>query len=103
MDRAGFSVEVHDVDNLEPIWRKAGLSPALTACHTAFVQGYVVEGHVPPVDVLRLLKERPAALGLTAPGMPMGAPGMASPGRADPFDTLLVLRDGRTRVFAHHA
>lgn len=102
MQRAGFKVEVHDTDNLEPIWRRAGLSPGQTSCHTAFVAGYVIEGHVSPADVRRLMAERPVAIGLTVPGMPGGAPGMAPPGAPGPFDTLLVMRDGRTRVFAHH-
>lgn len=102
MQRAGFEVETHDTDDIEPIWRKAGLSPSLSSCHTAFVAGYVIEGHVPPGDVLRLLQERPVGLGLTVPGMPAGAPGMELSGRRESFDTLLVLRGGRTRLFARH-
>lgn len=102
MTRAGFDVEIHDTDDLGPVRRKAGISPALSGCHTAFVGGYVVEGHVPPEDVVRLLKERPAAIGLTVPGMPMGAPGMETQGRHDAFNTLLVLHGGASRIFARH-
>ncbi|HMB77954.1 MAG TPA: DUF411 domain-containing protein, partial [Kiloniellaceae bacterium] len=82
---------------------RSGISPKLSSCHTAFVEGYVVEGHVPADDVRRLLAERPEALGLALPGMPIGSPGMEMGSRRDPFDTLLIRRDGATEVFAHHA
>ncbi|MCK5500225.1 MAG: DUF411 domain-containing protein, partial [Tritonibacter mobilis] len=64
------------------------------------VGGYFVEGHVPAADIERLLSEKPVARGLTAPGMPMGSPGMGPQG--DPYDVLLVLMDGSTQVFATH-
>ena len=67
------------------------------------MNGYVVEGHVPAADVQRLLKERPAIVGLAVPGMPIGSPGMEMPGRnAQPFDVLAFGKDGETRVFASH-
>jgi hypothetical protein len=72
------------------------------SCHTALVQGYVVEGHVPVADIQRLLKEKPRALGLSVPGMPIGSPGMDGPaygGRRDPYQVLLIQRDGSTSVF----
>ena len=68
--------------------------------------GYVIEGHVPARDVMRLLKERPKALGLAVPGMPVGSPGMDGPaygGRKDPYEVLLVQRDGSSRVFQSYA
>ena len=73
----------------------------LGSCHTALVQGYVIEGHVPAQDIQRLLKEKPKALGLAVPGMPAGSPGMDIP-NSPPYETLLVQTDGRTRIFAKH-
>ena len=76
---------------------------ALASCHTGLIDGYLVEGHVPAQDVIRLLAERPEAIGLAVPGMPLGSPGMETPqGRRQPYDTLLVLRSGPPRVFARH-
>ena len=100
MARAGFSLEIHDTDQLGPIRLKTGIAPALAGCHTAFVDGYAIEGHVPPTDVLRLLKEKPAARGLAVPGMPSGSPGMPVLTNGQPFDTLLIEKDGRSRIFA---
>ena len=76
----------------------------LASCHTALIAGYVLEGHVPAEDVHRLLTERPQAIGLAVPGMPLGSPGMESAdGQRDAFETLLILKGGQTRVFAPHA
>ena len=76
---------------------------ALASCHTGLIDGYLVEGHVPAPDVIRLLTERPAAVGVAVPGMPLGSPGMETPqGHKEPYDTLLVLSSGATRVFARH-
>jgi hypothetical protein len=75
---------------------------ALGSCHTAKVEGYAVEGHVPAREIQRLLKERPDAIGLAVPAMPLGSPGMDGPeygGRNTPYDVLLVHRDGSSRVF----
>ena len=74
---------------------------ALGACHTAVVQGYVIEGHVPAREIKRLLAERQRARGLAVPGMPAGAPGMESD-RPEPYDVLLVKHDGTTAVFQHY-
>ncbi len=104
MSRAGFKPTVHEVEDLTPIREKHGIPFTLSSCHTGLIGGYVVEGHVPPADVARLLKERPKGLGLTVPGMPIGSPGMESPrGDVEPYATLLLLdRSGKTRVFAKH-
>ena len=104
MTRAGFRPTVVNVEDLAPIRAKYGVPFELSSCHTGLVGGYVVEGHVPPSDVLRLLKDRPKALGIVVPGMPLGSPGMETPrGDAEAYDTLLLLdRNGRTRVFARH-
>lgn len=82
---------------------RAGVTPEMSSCHTAFIDGYFVEGHVPASAVQRLLSERPDALGLTVPGMPIGSPGMEMGNQRDAYDTLLVLRDGSTEVFESHA
>jgi len=100
----GFSVTTHDSGNTAARAR-LGLPQKLGSCHTALVGGYVVEGHVPASDVKRLLKERPKALGLAVPGMPVGSPGMDGPeygGRKDRYDVLLVQADGSTRTFSRY-
>ncbi|WP_312569215.1 DUF411 domain-containing protein [Comamonas sp.] len=95
MEQAGFSVKVHDTGNTA-VRAKLGLPAQYGSCHTALVGGYVVEGHVPAADIHKLLKEKPKALGITAPGMPIGSPGMDGPeygGRKDPYDVLLVSKN----------
>jgi hypothetical protein len=78
LEAAGFRVTAHDTSDLAGVWARFAVPPALTSCHTAVVDGYVVEGHV-PVDVIqRLLKERPGLAGVAVPGMPAGSPGMES-------------------------
>ena len=103
MEANGFKVTVHDVQNLNPIKEKAGLTPALASCHTAFVGGYAIEGHVPASDIRRLLREKPDAKGLAVPGMPIGSPGMEVAGRPnDPYDVVLFREQGQTERFSHH-
>jgi hypothetical protein len=89
-----------DVDSLTPVKRKHGVPPALDACHTALVEDYVVEGHVPADLIDRLLRERPPVVGLAVPGMPAGSPGMETSGRAERYQVLAFDRAGRTTVFA---
>ena len=104
MRRAGFRVQVIEREDLAPVRARLGVPAALASCHTATTGGYALEGHVPPADVLRLLKEKPKALGLAVPGMPLGSPGMESPtGERQPFESLLLLPGVKRRVFAHHA
>ena len=78
--------------------------PELQSCHTAIVDGYIIEGHVPVAEIQRLLKERPTEIvGLAVPGMPVGSPGMEVPGgKKDPFDVVAFDRKGKTRVFASY-
>ena len=105
MEKNGFKITVHDTGN-NAVRARLGLPTKYGSCHTALVGGYVVEGHVPASDVQRLLREKPQALGLAVPGMPIGSPGMDGAvygGRRDRYDTLLVLRDGSSRVFQSHA
>ena len=80
---------------------KLGIPDALSGCHTAVVQGYAIEGHVPAREIKRLLAERPKARGLAVPGMPAGSPGMPSK-RPQPYDVLLVLPDGSHKVYARY-
>ncbi len=98
----GFEVEVSEVDNVTPVKIEAGLTPALASCHTAFINDYVIEGHVPADDIKRLLSQAPQARGLSVPGMPAGSPGMEMGDRKDPYQVLLFNANGQTRVFAEH-
>ena len=102
MKQAGFTVEVRNRSNINPIKTESGVPQSLQSCHTALVGDYVVEGHVPAGDIERLLAERPNALGLAVPDMPIGSPGMEVGNQRDAFDTLLLLRDGSTEVFERH-
>ena len=99
---SGLNVVVHDMDDVTPIAAKAGVPPDLRSCHTAIVGGYFVEGHVPALDVRKMLRERPNARGIAVPGMPIGSPGMEQGDRKDTYATLIVDRSGEVRVFAHH-
>jgi hypothetical protein len=96
--RNGFAVNVNNISDVDAFRTKAGVPPRLASCHTALVDGYVVEGHVPAADIRKLLSERPKAVGLTVPGMPAGAPGMDAP-HAPGYDVLLFQADGATRVY----
>ena len=101
MQSHGFKATVHDSGN-NAVRARLGLDKRYASCHTALVGGYVIEGHVPAREVQRLLRDKPQALGLAVPGMPVGSPGMDGPeygGRRDAYDVLLVLRDGSSRVF----
>jgi hypothetical protein len=104
MSRAGFQAKVVAQDDISPVWRKHGVPDELSSCHAAEIGGYITVGHVPPADVERLLRERPKAIGLTVPAMPWGSPGMERPdGVREAYETLLLLPDGKTKVFARHA
>ena len=101
MKKSGFEVRVNDSGN-EAARKRLGIPAALGSCHTATVGGYALEGHVPAKDVQRLLREKLQAVGLAVPGMPVGSPGMDGAvyqGRKDPFDVLLVLPGGGTRIY----
>lgn len=97
----GFKVDARDVVDLDAVKRKHGVPEALESCHTALVDGYVLEGHVPADVIGQLLRERPKLAGLAVPGMPAGSPGMESPGRkAERYDVIAFDARGTTRVFA---
>jgi hypothetical protein len=100
----GFEVQTHDVSDATKrgYRQRLGLADRFGSCHTALISGYVLEGHVPAREIHRLLQERPTAIGLAVPGMPVGSPGMDGPaygGRKDPYDVLLVQRGGTATVF----
>ena len=102
MRQAGFAVDARDLPgNVELMGIKvdAGVPGELATCHTALIDGYVVEGHVPAEQVKRLLAERPAVAGIAVPGMPVGAPGMEGP-NAQPYQVLSWKADGTRAVFA---
>ncbi|MBM9595112.1 DUF411 domain-containing protein [Roseitranquillus sediminis] len=79
-----------------------GVPQRMISCHTAEIDGYVVEGHVPAADIKRLLEERPDAIGLAVPGMPLGSPGMDFGDRQEAYDVFLIRNDGSTEVFASY-
>jgi hypothetical protein len=99
--KAGFDVKANEVTDLQANRKRLGMPEKFASCHTAKVGNYLIEGHVPASDIKRLLKEKPKALGLAAPGMPPGSPGMDVP-NSPSYDTLLVQSDGSSKVFATH-
>jgi len=104
LEANGFAAKVNDTGNTAMRGR-LGIPAALGSCHTALVGGYAIEGHVPAADIRRLLAERPSAVGLAVPGMPIGSPGMDGPaygGRRDAYAVLLVGRNGSSTVFSRH-
>src|SRR3546814_159916 len=103
MREAGFTVEVRNTNNLNPVKERLGVPYGKGSCHTAEVGGYVVEGHVPADDVKRLLAQQLDAKGLVLPGMPLGSPGMEMPGgQTEPYTVELVTSGGTTEAFARH-
>jgi hypothetical protein len=101
LERDGFKVQVFDSGNTA-VRKRLGLPMSFASCHTGLIAGYVIEGHVNAREIRRLLKEKPKALGLAVPGMPVGSPGMDGPEygeRRDPYDVVLVNADGSSRVY----
>lgn len=104
LEAEGFEVKTYEVSDAAKSAKRSnlGMPAQFGSCHTGVVRGYVLEGHVPARDIRSLLADRPKALGLAVPGMPLGSPGMDGPdygGRKDPYDVLLVSRDGSSTVF----
>jgi hypothetical protein len=101
--KEGFEVDDRVEDDMGTVKQRLGIRPEHASCHTAQIDGYVVEGHVPASDIRRLLKERPRIHGLVLPGMPMGSPGMDVEGvDAEPYTVLAVDHHGATTAYAQH-
>jgi hypothetical protein len=101
LEAGGLTVEAVDVENLAWIKKENSVPAQLASCHTALIDGYVIEGHVPVEDVIRLLEERPDVAGLAVPKMPIGSPGMEGP-NPEPYDVLAFTKQGSTHTYASH-
>lgn len=103
MEKAGYDVSVRNRRDVNPIKAEQGVPMNMRSCHTAVVDGYFIEGHVPAEDVTALLTKRPAVKGLTVPGMPLGSPGMEVPGKTPmKYTVYAVGLDGQILAFAKH-
>jgi len=100
MRQAGFNVMVHFTSDMGAIKQARGVPDDMQSCHTAVIDGYIVEGHVPAPDIVRLLGDRPDAKGLAVPGMPASAPGMDQPGQ--PYDVMVFGTPAGDRIYASH-
>ena len=100
MRRAGFQVQVIDTDDLAAIKTRFRVPSDLASCHTAEVDGYVIEGHIPALAIQRLLAEKPAAAGLAVPGMPTGSPGMEAPGAPNEIYDVILFGPWGKRSYA---
>lgn len=97
----GFQLKVENSGELNSIKQAKSVTRELASCHTAVVDGYVIEGHVPAADVKRLLAEKPPVAGLAVPGMPVGSPGMEGP-NPQPYSVVSFTRDGKIELFSRH-
>ena len=102
MKQNNFNVKDNIVDDMESIKAKYGVPKEMASCHTAIVDGYVVEGHVPAADVMKLLKTKPKVTGLAVPGMVTGSPGMEMGGRVDPYDVMSFDKEKHFQIFNHY-
>jgi len=104
LEANGFAVKVNaaDASALASLKRQVGIGDTLASCHTAKIDGYFIEGHVPGTDIKRLVAEHPEAIGLAVPGMPVGSSGMEQGMEFEPYDVLLIKKDGATETFASH-
>ena len=103
MKAAGFKVTVNVVSNTAEYRQKYGIPDRLASCHTAFVAGYAVEGHIPAADVQRLLKEKPKVKGISVPGMPVGSPGMEAGTERQAYSVVSFTADGKIAEFNKYA
>lgn len=104
LEQQGFATRVTELDEptLTATKAKHGVPAKAQSCHTAIVDGYVLEGHVPAADVRRLLKERPAVAGLAVAGMPIGSPGMEVGNTKQPYDVQSFDKRGQLQVFSSY-
>jgi len=102
LEENGFKVNSVDVKDVIPFKIKYGVTPQLASCHTAVIEGYTIEGHVPAADIKKLLKQKPDLVGLSVPQMPVGTPGMEQGNRKDPYQVIGFDKKGRGRVFTDY-
>ena len=103
MAQNGYTAKVEDVQDLADVKSRYQVPLQLQSCHTAIVDGYIIEGHVPVTEIERLVTERPDIAGLAVPGMPVGSPGMDVEGvDPQPFDVIAFDKSGRTEIFASY-
>ena len=103
LEQNGFTVVAHDVPGTGPYRERFGVPRRLAGCHTAVIDGYAIEGHVPAAEIKRLIVERPKARGLAVPGMPIGSPGMEVEGtRRDAFDVVLFDDEDGRKIYQHY-
>ena len=103
MKSAGFAITMEDDPNLSERKAKLGIPEDLAGCHTALIASYIIEGHVPPEDIIRFLAEKPSSAGLAVPGMPAESPGMEVGGTPQAFDVMAFAQDGSRKVYVHHS
>lgn len=101
LKQAGIDLQITDFESLEVIKRMFQVPEQLQSCHTAIIDGYVVEGHVPIKEIKRLLNEKPKALGIAVPGMPLGSLGMEQGNVKEPYD-VVIFQTGTQRVYARY-
>jgi hypothetical protein len=101
LEKNGFHVTTHDTRDMASVKQGIGVPPALQSCHTALVNGYVIEGHVSASDIRRLLASKPKIAGLAVPGMPAGSPGMEGMTKQS-YDVIAFEKNGKANVFAKH-
>ncbi len=101
LEENGFVVDDFVTEDMDGIKSKYGVTSDVASCHTALVGGYVVEGHVPAIDIRKLLKIKPVATGISVPGMPAGTPGMEV-GRVDPYNVVLFSEKQKKRIFSKY-
>lgn len=102
LEDKGYQVKSQDMQDLKFIKNMSGVKSQYASCHTAVIDGYVVEGHVPVADIERMLKEKPDIIGISAPGMPVGSPGMEQGNRHDNYDVISLEKDGSAKRYAQH-
>ncbi|WP_137297549.1 DUF411 domain-containing protein [Psychromonas sp. SP041] len=102
MKDAGFKIIIVEQNNNNEINKKLGVTPELVSCHTAVIEGYTIEGHVPVQDIKRLLRDKPSVAGLAVPGMPASSPGMDVPGNTDSYQVIAFNMDGKNQVYSQY-
>ncbi|MGR6833498.1 DUF411 domain-containing protein [Aliivibrio wodanis] len=102
MEDNGFTVKIEDHEDMNPIKQKLGVEPRLASCHTAVIDGYVFEGHIPADDIKKFLAEPRDFKGLAVPGMPMGSPGMEYGDKKDKYQVVAFKENGKLALFNTH-